>query len=69
MSAVQQSEPSKIIPNPCGALFGVAIKSDGTFENVGIGSFGTDVADDLANRLIELAGAIKASAHKRLSSC
>lgn len=68
MFSPAQDSPKKIIPNPCSALFGVSINSDGSFENVGIGSFSSDKAEELSERLVALAGAIKATAHKRLSS-
>ena len=54
------SKDSPTIPAPSDALYGVAIRADGTFENVGIGSFKTSRANDLADRLVLLAEAIRA---------
>ena len=53
---------SPTIPAPKNCLFGVAINSDGSIENVGIGSFDVDRAEQLAAHLELLAAAIRAKA-------
>ena len=60
------SEPT--IPFPSSAMFGVAIRADGSMENIGIGTFETDQAEALANQLTALAEAIRAAAMRRFSS-
>ena len=51
---------SPTIPAPKNGLFGVAINSDGSLENVGIGSFDVNQAEQLASQLELLAAAIRA---------
>jgi len=48
------------IPAPSDAMYGVAIRANGVFENVGIGSFNVDQAEQLADQLVLLAEAIRA---------
>ena len=56
---------TRTITNPTDCLYGVAIKSDGTFENVGIGSFDPSNGVELADRLVALADAIRAKSGQR----
>ncbi|MER2540013.1 MAG: hypothetical protein ABTQ26_12300 [Azonexus sp.] len=56
---------TRIITNPTEGMFGVAIRSDGTFENVGIGSFDLRNGVELADRLTSLADAIRAKSGQR----
>ena len=53
---------SPTIPEPKDGLFGVAVRADGTLENVGIGSFDIEQAEQLACQLESLAGSIRAKA-------
>lgn len=57
-----------IISNPSEGMFGVAIRMDGTFENVGIGSFDPNNGVELADRLTALADAIRAKSGQRQES-
>lgn len=59
------SNSTPIISNPCAAMFGVSVRSDGTFENVGIGSFDLSKANELADRLLLMADAIRGKADKQ----
>ena len=56
---------TRLITNPTGCMFGVAIRMDGTFESVGIGSFDLGNARELADRLTALAEAIRAKSGQR----
>lgn len=67
------AKQNRIIPNPSTALIGVSIREDGSFENIGIGSFNTDKGKEIADRLVAIAKKVRAStqvkgrAAKRLS--
>lgn len=54
-----------LITNPATGMYGVAIREDGTFENIGIGAFDIDQAEELASRLEAIAEAIRAKAARR----
>ena len=54
-----------LINNPTEGMFGVSIRSDGSFENFGIGSFDSSQGEELADRLTALAEAIRAKAGQR----
>jgi hypothetical protein len=56
---------TRTIPNPTEGLFGVSIRMDGTFENIGIGSFDPSQGVELADRLAALAEAIRAKSGQR----
>ncbi|MBK7416396.1 MAG: hypothetical protein IPJ38_16155 [Dechloromonas sp.] len=56
---------TRTITNPTDCLYGVAIKSDGTFENVGIGSFDPSNGVELADRLTAMAEAIRTKSGQR----
>jgi hypothetical protein len=51
---------TRLITNPTDCMFGVSIRMDGTFENIGIGSFDPSQGVELADRLAALAEAIRA---------
>lgn len=55
------------IPAPALAMYGVAIKTDGSMENIGIGHFDVEHAEELAGRLVAIASSIRALAERRLS--
>ena len=54
-----------LITNPTACLYGVSVREDGTFENIGIGAFDIDQAEELACRLEAIAKAIRAKASQR----
>lgn len=54
-----------LITNPTTCMFGVTVREDGTFENIGIGAFDIDQAEELACRLEAIAKAIGAKASQR----
>lgn len=56
---------TRLITNPTAGMFGVAIREDGTFENVGIGSFDPSNGAELADRLAALADSIRAKSVQR----
>lgn len=56
------NDSTRLIANPTACMYGVAVRSDGTFENVGVGSFDLNQAEELAGRLVELAKAISVKA-------
>ena len=62
---VANANSTRLITNPTEGMFGVAIRSDGTFENVGIGSFDPSNGVELADRLTALAEAIRAKSGQR----
>lgn len=57
----------KQIPSPKAAMYGVAINSDGTFENIGIGAIDAAQADEVAKRLVLLASALRAAGRTAVS--
>lgn len=54
------------ITNPTTCMCGVTVREDGTFENIGIGTFDIDQAEEMASRLEAIAEAIRAKASQRL---
>jgi len=56
---------TRLITNPTECMYGVTIRVDGTFENVGIGSFDPSNGVELADRLTALAEAIRAKSFLR----
>ncbi len=65
MAAKNSTTP--IIANPCAALVGVSVRSDGTYENIGIGTFPTEQSGAISERLVALAEAIRAAADRRMA--
>lgn len=59
------ADQNRTIQNPSSGLFGVSILEDGTFENIGIGTFCTEQADEIAKRLINLAEKIRLCAARK----
>ncbi len=56
---------TRLITNPTEGMFGVSIRMDGTFENLGIGSFAPRQGVELADRLASQAEAIRAKSGQR----
>lgn len=55
----------RIIQSSASAMYGVSLLSDGHMENVGIGSFDLDRAEEMACRLEAIAEAIRIKAAQR----
>lgn len=55
----------RVIQSSASAMYGVSLLSDGHMENVGIGSFDLNRAEEMACRLEAIAAAIRAKATQR----
>ncbi len=54
-----------VIQSAAAAMYGVSLMSDGHMENIGIGSFDIDRAEEMACRLEAIAEAIRTKAAQR----
>lgn len=59
------ADQNRTIPNPSSCLLGVSILANGALENIGIGTFRTEQAEEIAKRLIYLAKKIRLCAAQR----
>ena len=55
----------RVIQSAASAIYGVSLLADGQMENIGIGSFDIDRAEEMACRLEAIAAAIRAKAGQR----
>ncbi len=52
----------RVIQSAASAMYGVSLLADGHMENIGIGTFDIDRAEEMACRLEAIAAAIRAKA-------
>lgn len=55
----------RVIQSSASAMYGVSLMSDGHIENIGIGSFDLESAEEMACRLEAIAEAIRTKAAQR----
>lgn len=55
----------RVIQSAASAMYGVSLLSDGHMENIGIGTFDIDRAEEMACRLEAIAAALRSKAAQR----
>lgn len=59
------NQTTRVIQSSASAMYGVSLMSDGHMENIGIGCFDLDRAEEMACRLEAIAEAIRAKVAQR----